>query len=172
MEADDDGKWNQRYVENTLRDYAKIPVSLEHYCKISSLALEAPIEYILTCEATYRSETKKGANYENLVGFLLNPNIDLMPRTKHDGKEEENIKEVGRRVFATLSYAWDYYIRMLKGFQAQQKQMPMVYNKENVKLGKENLLNMLKELKDRRYWWENFDKNDFSFQEEEIKEVR
>ena len=42
----------------------------------------------------------------------------------------------------------------------------MVYNKENLESAKNNIKGMMKELKDKRYWWENYEKNELSFQEE------
>ena len=105
-----------------------------------------------------KAEKTINCNPTNLVGFLLKPDISFTVKGKYESKKEEEIKEVGRRIVQTIVSAWDYYLRMMKGI-GESKNMPMIYNSSNLQMGRKNIEDMLKELKDKRYYWENYEKN-------------
>ena len=69
-----------------------------------------------------------------------------------------------------IGYQWDYYIRMLKGMKDKLNSgLNNIYTPENLELAKNKIKEMIKEMKDMNYRWENMTKDLMADQETERK---
>lgn len=63
------------------------------------------------------------------------------PYNKLDNLKIEDLKNTGKRVLATIVYAWGYYIRLLKELESKTKSI--VFSEGSVNSAKENISKML-----------------------------
>lgn len=66
--------------------------------------------------------------------------------------DKEILEETGKRVISQISYAWDYYIRLIRGVMAKDVNVA-VFNKETVSAAKTKLKEMFEELRKNKYRW-------------------